>query len=207
MCSASLDKEWLEEFVLQLIEFSIAKQKSNSIQDGLHRESKSDLLAENSDFFWFARIRKKTNSDSEYGFRPCSNPCERRFVGTHEHVTGAEDPSRIENKAYTQTFQKITSKRWTTIAEMAGRQADHTEVCGSNIGTRPRGIFFEKWLVSKIASTSKRTCGYFSKNPVWFEIPGLSKDSIAGLLDLRLVKILTGPLWYILFLPIYKSVL
>ena len=37
--------------MLQLIEFSIAKQKSNSIQDGLHRESKSDLLAENSDFF------------------------------------------------------------------------------------------------------------------------------------------------------------
>jgi len=38
---------------------------------------------------------------------------------------------------------------------MAGRQADHTEVCGSNIRTRPRGIFFEKWLVSKIASTFK----------------------------------------------------
>ena len=26
--------------------------------------------------------------------------CETRFVGTHEHVTGAEDPSRVENKTY-----------------------------------------------------------------------------------------------------------
>ena len=35
-----------------------------------------------------------------------------RFVGTHEHVTGAEDPSRIENKTciYTQTFQVLTSQ-------------------------------------------------------------------------------------------------
>ena len=31
------------------------------------------------------------------GFGHDYNPCETRFVGTHEHVTGAEDPSRIEN--------------------------------------------------------------------------------------------------------------
>ena len=49
----------------------------------------------------------KTNSDSEYGFRSRSDPCETRFVGTHQHVTGAEHPSRIENKIYiyTQTVQ------------------------------------------------------------------------------------------------------
>ena len=29
----------------------------------------------------------KTNSDSEYGFRSRSDPCETRFVGTHQHVT------------------------------------------------------------------------------------------------------------------------
>jgi len=92
ICSAYLDKQWLEEFVLQTNvlndrEFSIAKQKSNSIQEletpGLHRELKSDLLTGKFDFFWFAWIRKKTNSDSEHSFRPCSDPCETRFVGTH----------------------------------------------------------------------------------------------------------------------------
>jgi len=60
ICSASLDKQLLEEFVPQITvwndrEFSIAKQDSNSIQEqqtpGLHQESKSDLLTENSDFF------------------------------------------------------------------------------------------------------------------------------------------------------------
>ena len=60
ICSASLDEQWPEEFVLQITvsndrEFSKAKHKSNSIQEqetpGLHRESKSDLLTENSDFF------------------------------------------------------------------------------------------------------------------------------------------------------------
>jgi len=60
MCSASLDKQWLEEFVPQITvlndrEFSIVKQKSNSIQEvetpGLHRESKSDLLTEMLIFF------------------------------------------------------------------------------------------------------------------------------------------------------------
>ena len=79
---------------------SIAKQKSNSIQKleapGLHWESKSDLLTEMFDFFLFAWIRKKTNSDSEYGFRPRSDPCETRFVGTHQPFTGAEHLSRIE---------------------------------------------------------------------------------------------------------------
>jgi len=69
ICSASLDKKWLEEFVLQMTvlndrEFLIAKQKSNSIQEqetpGLHQESKSDLLTENSDFF-LIRMDTKDN--------------------------------------------------------------------------------------------------------------------------------------------------
>jgi len=47
------------------------------------------------------------------GFGHDYNPCETRFVGTHEHVTGAEDPSRIENKTYiyTQTLEEWTSQR------------------------------------------------------------------------------------------------
>jgi len=153
VCFASLDKHWLEEFVLQITdlndrEFSIAKQKSNSIQEletpGLHRESKSDLLTENSIFFWFAWIRKKTNSDSEYGFRSCSNPYETRFVGTHQHVTGAEDPSRIENNIniYTQQNQLITCECWTTIADVAGRLYGDRDVPGSHLDTVSKTCFF-----------------------------------------------------------------
>jgi hypothetical protein len=37
---------------------------------------------------WFAWIRKKTNAYSEYGFRPRSDPCETRFVGTHQPSQG-----------------------------------------------------------------------------------------------------------------------
>ena len=56
---------------------------------------------------------KEKKSDSEYGFRPCFDPCETRFVGTHQHVTGAEHPSRIENKMYiyTQTVQYSNCER------------------------------------------------------------------------------------------------
>jgi len=43
---------------------------------------------------------KEKKFDSEYGFRPRSNPCKTRFVGTHQHFTGAEHPSRIENNIY-----------------------------------------------------------------------------------------------------------
>jgi len=50
--------------VLNDREFLIAKQKSNSIQEqetpGLHQESKSDLLTENSDFF-LIRMDTKDN--------------------------------------------------------------------------------------------------------------------------------------------------
>jgi len=50
--------------VLNDREFSIAKQTSNSIQEqetpGLHRESKSDLLTENSEFF-LIRMDTKEN--------------------------------------------------------------------------------------------------------------------------------------------------
>ena len=69
ICSASLNKESLEEFVLQVTvlndrKFSIAKQKSNSIQEqqtpGLHRESKFDLLTENSEFL-LIRMDTKDN--------------------------------------------------------------------------------------------------------------------------------------------------
>jgi len=68
ICSASLDKQRPEEFVLQITvlndrEFLIAKQKSNSIQEqetpGLHQESKSDLLTENSEFFWICMDSKE----------------------------------------------------------------------------------------------------------------------------------------------------
>ena len=60
ICSASLDKQWPEEFVLQITvlndrEFSKAKQKSNSIQEqetpGLHRESRSDCWKKILKFF------------------------------------------------------------------------------------------------------------------------------------------------------------
>jgi len=69
ICSASLDKQGLDEFVLQITvlndrEFSIAKQKSNSFQEletpGLHRESKSDLLTEKFEFF-LIRMDTKEN--------------------------------------------------------------------------------------------------------------------------------------------------
>jgi len=68
-CSASLNKQRFEGFVLQITvlndrEFSIAKQKSNSIQEletpGLHRESKSDLLTKKFGFF-LIRMDTKEN--------------------------------------------------------------------------------------------------------------------------------------------------
>ena len=46
---------------------------------------------------------KEKNSHSEYGFLPRSDPCETRFVGTHQPVTGAKSPSRNENKMYIDT--------------------------------------------------------------------------------------------------------
>ena len=113
---------------------------------------------------------------AEYEYQPCSNPCETRFVGTHEHVAGAEDPSRVENKTYiyTQILQGETSQRWTTIVQMAGCLAYHTEVPGLNMGTRSTTVFFEKWLVSKIASTFKTHVRLFFKN----ELVGFDTDSM-----------------------------
>ena len=77
---------------------------------------------------------------------------------------------------YTQTFPVFTSQRWTTI-EMTGRSADHTEVAYSNIGTRPNDVFFQKWLVSKIAWNFKTHVRFFFKNePVGFETFSMYRD-------------------------------
>ena len=105
--------------------------------------------------FWFAWIRKKIHSDSEYGFRPCSDPCETRFVGTHQHVTGAELQSRIQNKIniFKQTIKISICKCWTMVAPLS----EGSDVPGSNLGTvfKTHLLFFENWLVLKIASTFK----------------------------------------------------
>ena len=50
---------------------------------GLHRQSKSALLTEMLNFFGFAWVQTKKISDSEYGFRPRSDTCETRCVGTY----------------------------------------------------------------------------------------------------------------------------
>ena len=72
-------------------------------------------------FLRFAWIRKETNSDLEYGFRPRYDPCETRFVGTHQPVAGAEHPSRIENKThiYTKRVHISMCERLTPIAYLA----------------------------------------------------------------------------------------
>jgi len=109
--------------------------------------------------FWFAWIRKKKNSDSEYGFRPRSDPCETRFVGTYQSVTGAEFPWRIKNKIYiyTQTIQISKRECWTPIAYLAETLCQGREALGSKLGdvwkshVRFEMTCFENWLNSQNA--------------------------------------------------------
>jgi len=81
--------------------------------------------------------------------------------------TGAEDPSRIENNtcSYTQTFPRYVSQHGITIAWLAGRPADNTEVTCSNVWDGYKiCLFFEKLLVSKIASAFKTHVRLFFQN-------------------------------------------
>jgi len=109
ICSASLDKQWLEEFVLQITvlndrEFLIATQKSNSIQEletpclPWHRESKSDLLTE---MFDFLLIHMDTNENKFWfglWFSAWFRPLQNMFCWYTTIFTGAEHSSRIKNK-------------------------------------------------------------------------------------------------------------
>jgi len=49
-------------------------------------------------FFYSHGYERKRIIDSKYCFWPRYDPCETRFVGTHQSVTRAEHPLRIENK-------------------------------------------------------------------------------------------------------------
>jgi len=209
ICSASLDKQWLEEFALQITvlndrEFSIATQKSNSIQEletpGLHPESKSDLLTEKLEFYWFAWIRKKTNFTSEYGFQPYSDHCKTRFVGTHQNVTGAEHPSRIENKMFyleNKIFYLLHTNSQICIAQAAATPPEESEVFCSNLGivTKMHVLFFWDWLVLKIPQLSKRTCDRFVKMNyiVLFCLYPISAVRHQGLLCPKRIAVLTSP--------------
>jgi len=58
-----------------------------------------------------------------------------------------------------------TRQHWITIALLAGRPAAHTEVPGLKRRDGDEiGFFFEKWLVSKIASTFKTHVRLFFQN-------------------------------------------
>ena len=125
----------------------------------------------NLNFFWFAWIRKKTDCDSEYGFRPCLNPCETRFVGTHQHITGAEHPSRIENMIYvhTQTRTRSNCECWSTIAQVAATPSEDKDVPGLNPGMElTTHVLCGNWLVLKIASTFKTHVRLLNKNKSHF---------------------------------------
>ena len=63
------------------------------------------------EFFLIRMDTNEKNCDSEYSFRPRSDPCEICFVGTHQPVTGAEHPSSIKNKVYTYAQTDLLSQR------------------------------------------------------------------------------------------------
>ena len=99
-----------------------SKTKSNSIQEletpGLHRESKSDLLTENSNFFLIRIDTKENYFWFGIWFSALFQPLRNTFCWYTSTCYRGWRSSRIENKSYiyTQTLPIVTCECWTIIA-------------------------------------------------------------------------------------------
>ena len=117
-------------------------------------------------FFFDSHEYKRKRILSEFGVGPRSNPCETRFVGKHQHFTGAEHPSRIKNKIYiyAQTDAKSKCASWTPVAELADTLCQERKDFGSSLGdTWKSPMRFENWLVLRIVLTFKTHVRSFCK--------------------------------------------
>jgi len=79
---------------------------------GLHQESKSDLLTEMIDFFLIGMDTQKNkflNRNMVFGL--VTTPAKHVLIYTHQPITRAENPAKIENKIhiYIQTV-KISNR-------------------------------------------------------------------------------------------------
>ena len=174
MCSASLDKQWHKEFVPQITvlnnrEFSIAKQKSHSIQEqetnGLHRESKCDLLTENSDFFFDLHGYERQIRISCFGHVP--TPAKHVLLVHMNMLQGMKihEGLKIRHVIINKHFKCVHvnvncrgSVCWATGCPYRCLWSEHLdENCLCNL--------LKNNSFRKLLQLSKCTCDYFPKKP------------------------------------------